>query len=47
MVNMLAIAAAAAWLLVFGWCAVLTSRPAGARAPRILARGWHRRGPRW
>jgi len=28
MVNVLAIAAAAAWLLVFGWCAVVTSRPA-------------------
>ena len=28
MVDMLAIAAAAAWLLVFGWCSVVTSRPA-------------------
>ncbi len=28
MVDMLAIAAAAAWLLVFGWCVVATSRPA-------------------
>jgi hypothetical protein len=28
MMNVLAIAAAAAWLLVFGWCAVVTSRPA-------------------
>ena len=27
-VDVLAIAAAAAWLLVFGWCAVVTSRPA-------------------
>jgi len=27
-VDVLAIAAAAAWLLVFGWCSVLTSRPA-------------------
>ena len=27
MVDMLAIAAAAAWLLVFGWCAAATSRP--------------------
>ena len=27
-VDVLAIAAAAAWLVVFGWCSVLTSRPA-------------------
>jgi hypothetical protein len=27
-VDVLAIAAAAAWLLVFGWCSVVTSRPA-------------------
>jgi hypothetical protein len=28
MVNVLAIAAAGAWLLVFGWCVVVTGRPA-------------------
>ena len=37
--DVLAIAAAAAWLLVFGWCAVVTSRPPCAQAPRIPGQG--------
>ena len=48
MAGMLAIAAAAGWLLAFSLCAVVTQAPApvGQRR-RLPGPGWAARGPRW